>query len=286
MRLRHLPNVLRAAFPILKRAVASGQIVRPRCELVPPDPDVLCEYGVPVPVSDGVTLTANVFRPRRATEAGETVPIVMCAHPYDNRLTPHQGKTPLGGPPQQYRLVPQAGKPRCSTLTSWESPDPNFWVRSGYAVVNVNLPGYGGSGGPPSVFSDHQARCYYEAIEWAAGQPWSTGKVGLSGVSFLAITQYHVAACQHYGGPPPSLRCISPWEGLSDMYRDVLCPGGVAETGFPDFWWHTEVLPALSGGEADFLESEGVAPIDFLAEHPLFDDFWAEKAAKVEEIEL
>ena len=93
----------------------------------------------------------------------------MCAHPYDNRLTPALKKTPLGGAPQQYRLIPQAGMPVFSKQTSWESPDPNFWVPAGYAIVNMNLPGYASSGGPPSAFSEHQGKCYYEAIEWVAG---------------------------------------------------------------------------------------------------------------------
>ncbi|MEM7584762.1 MAG: CocE/NonD family hydrolase [Acidobacteriota bacterium] len=286
MNIKHAMELLKSAGPILKHAIASGQILNPQCELTQPDPDILCEYGVTVPMSDGFSLTANLYRSQRAAAADEPMPVIMCAHPYDNRLTGHQGKTPLNGPPQQYRLIPQAGRPRFSNLTSWESPDPNFWVPSGYAVVNLNLPGYAGSEGPPGVFTETQAKCYYEAIEWAAAQPWSTGKVGLNGVSFLAITQYHVAACQYYGGPPPALKCISPWEGLTDMYRDAFCPGGVSEVGFPDFWWSSEVLPALSGTEADFLHVEGAKPKQFLTEHPLFDAFWAEKAAKVDQIDL
>ncbi|MEK6585419.1 MAG: hypothetical protein AABZ24_03670, partial [Nitrospirota bacterium] len=81
----------------------------------------------------------------RAAAAGEPVPVVMCAHPYDNHLTPALGKTPFGGPPLQYRMVPQVGRPVFSTLTSWEAPDPNFWIPNGYAVVNMNLPGYANS---------------------------------------------------------------------------------------------------------------------------------------------
>ena len=79
----------------------------------------------------------------------------------------------------------------------------------------MNLTGYASCVVPPSSFSEHQGKCYYEAIEWIAKQPWCSGKVGLNGVSFLAISQFHVAACQFYGGPPPSLCCISPWEGLT-----------------------------------------------------------------------
>ncbi len=276
----------RAVWPLLKRAMISGQLFRPRCELTPPHPDILCEYDVQIPLSDGFVLTANVFRSRQARDAGVRVPAVMCAHPYNNQLTPALGKTPFRGAPLQYRIIPQVGRPRFSTLTSWESPDPNFWIPAGYAVVNLNLPGYGTSGGPPTVFSDHQAKSYYEAIEWVARQGWCTGKVGLNGVSFLAITQYHVAAYQHYGGPPPSLRCICPWEGFSNIYRDLACPGGLEDQGFGPFWWVTEVKPALSGSATDFIEHNGSLPTDFLKRHPLYDDFWREKSAKLDQITI
>ena len=181
-------RALRAMWSMLKRAALSGQLFKPHCELTPPHPDILCEYNVKIPIADGIVLTANVFRSRKAQEEGVRVPVVMCAHPYNNQLIPALGTTPFGGAPVQYRVIPQVGRPRFSTLTSWESPDPNFWVPAGYAVVNLNLPGYGTSGGPPTVFSDHQAKSYYEAIEWIARQSWCSGKVGLNGISFLAIT--------------------------------------------------------------------------------------------------
>jgi len=276
----------RAVWPILRRSIATGQLWKPQCELTEPHADILCEYDVRIPVSDGFRLAANVFRSREAERDGRQLPVVMCAHPYDNSLIPALGKTPLGGPPIQYRMIPQAGRPSFSTQTSWESPDPNFWVPSGYAVVNLNLPGYGASEGAATVFSDHQARCYYDAIEWVARQEWCTGSVGLAGVSFLAITQYHVAACRHYGGAPPSLRCISPWEGLSDMYRDQACPGGIEDEGFAPFWWATEVQPALHGTTEDFVRHNGGLPMDLLRQHPFYDEFWREKTPDLERIEL
>ena len=285
---KEFTNIIRtfeAVGPVLGNALKSGQFFNPQCELTEPDPDILCEYDVKIPMSEGFFVTANIFRSEKAAAKGEKVPVVMCAHPYDNHLTPALKKTPLGGAPQQYRLIPQAGgKPVFSKLTSWESPDPNFWIPAGYAVVNMNLPGYTNSEGPPSAFSEHQAKCYYEAIEWIAKQSWCTGKVGLNGVSFLAITQWHVAACQAYGGPPPSLCCISPWEGLSDVYRDIFCFGGVPEIGFLTFWWNTEVKPVLNGTEEDFVKSEGSIPLDYLKNHPFYDDYWKAKAAKLEEI--
>jgi len=283
--LAEIVRTFEAVGPLVGNAVKSGQLFNPQAELTEPDPDILCEYDVEIPMSEGFSVTANIFRSKKAADKGEKLPVVMCAHPYNNHLTPALKKTPLGGPPQQYRLIPQAGgRPVFSKLTSWESPDPNFWIPAGYALVNMNLPGYANSGGPPSAFSEHQGKCYYEAIEWVAKQPWCTGKVGLNGVSFLAISQYHVAACQFYGGPPPSLCCISPWEGLTDPYRDIFAFGGLSDVGFPTFWWATEVKPSINGTEEDFVNSDGSIPTEYLKNHPFYDDYWKAKAAKLEEI--
>ena len=284
-KIKNLCRTLQAVGPLVGNAFKSGQLFNPQAELTEADPDILCEYDVIIPMSEGFSVTANIFRSKTAADRGERVPVVMCAHPYNNHLTPALKKTPLGGPPQQYRLIPQAGgKPTFSKLTSWESPDPNFWIAAGYAIVNMNLPGYANSEGPPSAFSEHQGKCYYEAIEWAAKQPWCSGKVGLNGVSFLAISQYYVAACQAYGGPPPSLCCISPWEGLSDPYRDIFSFGGLSDIGFPAFWWATEVKPSINGTQEDYVKSDGSIPTDYLKNHPFYDDYWKGKAAKLEEI--
>ncbi|KAJ4220327.1 hypothetical protein NW757_014516 [Fusarium falciforme] len=280
-------NLWHSLRPLVTRAITSGQVLWPQCTLVPADPDVLCEYDVEILLPDGLILLAHVFRSRKAQAEGRKLPVVMCAHPYDNHKLPALGQTPLGGAPQQYRLIPQSGgKPTFSDITSWESPDPNFWVKAGYAVVNLNLPGYGGSQGMATVMSDHQSKCYYEAIEWVARQTWCSGAVGLNGVSYLAITQFHVAACRKYGGPPPALKCIVPWEGLSDVYRDTICPGGVDDAGFLTFWWTTEVKPALTTSDTEFAQHNDGLVTDILDKHPLFDSFWQEKAAPVDEITI
>ena len=44
-------RTVRAAWPLLKRAVFSGQLFKPRCELTEPHPDVLCEYNVKIPIA-------------------------------------------------------------------------------------------------------------------------------------------------------------------------------------------------------------------------------------------
>lgn len=278
-------ETLRAAWPVLSRAIRSGQLLRPQCVLTDPDPDIQCDYDIAIPMSEGFSLTANVFRSKKRLANGEASPVVMCAHPYDNHLTPALGKTPLGGPPQQYRLINQAGgKPEFSTLTSWESPDPGFWVPAGYTLVNVNMPGFANSGGPASIISHHQGSCYREAIAWVGSQSWCDGNVGLCGVSYLAISQYLAAAAPSPAELPAALKCICPWEGVTDMYRDMACPGGVNDVGFLDFWWHTEVKIPLNNSREDLIATEGALPFDTLAKHPLFDDYWRAKAVQLHNI--
>jgi len=82
------------------------------------------------------------------------------------------------------------------------------------------------------------------------------------------------------------LCCISPWEGLTDPYRDIFAFGGLSDIGFPTFWWATEVKPSINGTEEDFVKSDGSIPTDYLKNHPFYDAYWKAKAAKLEEITL
>lgn len=115
--------------------------------------------------------------------------------------------------------------------------DPAFWLPHGYALLNVNARGYGLSTGKKAVLSEYEANDLYDVVEWAASQTWCNSKVGLNGVSYLAMTQYQGATLH-----PPHLSAICPWEGLSDFYRDLGYPGGVREIGFVPLWMQLQDL--------------------------------------------
>lgn len=196
---------------------------------VHPAPDMTIDWNVPVRVRDGTTLRLNVHRPLQSGPDAR-VPVIASAHPYDKDVIPRRsrsGRAPNG----QYRMFPQPHPIRMSDLTGWEAPDPAFWVPHGYAVANIDLRGGGRSEGVDDLLSQQEAEDYHDVIEWLGAQPWSTGKVGLAGVSYLAISQYRVATTH-----PPSLAAICPWEGLSDIYRDFTRPGGIRENGFSIVW--------------------------------------------------
>ena len=104
----------------------------------------------------------------------------------------------------------------------YEQLDPERFVPDGYVVVRIDLRGAGRSPGFLDVWSAREAQDYHDCIEWAAQQPWCSGKVGLSGISYLAMNQWQVAALQ-----PPHLSAMFVFEGAADYYRDMVYHGGI-----------------------------------------------------------
>ena len=150
-------------------------------------------HDLPVTVRDGTILRVNVVLPA----GGGPCPVLLSAHPYGKDNLPVQ-RGRRWRVSVQYRMLRQTSRVRFSSLTGWEAPDPAEWTAHGYAVVNCDLRGAGTSGGRSSPFSDQEAEDVYDLIEWAAAQTWSTGAVGMLGVSYLAISQWKAAAL----GPP------------------------------------------------------------------------------------
>lgn len=198
------------------------RLLNPPVTVEPPPPGVRFLKDVEVPVRDGTVLRANLFLP----EQEGRYPVVMCAHPYSKDRLPRKGR-----PLFNYRVMRQSSPLRFSAWTSWEAPDPGFWVPNGYALVNCDLRGFFRSEGFGDLVSDQEAEDYFDLIEWAGTQSWSNGKVGLNGVSYLALSQWKVAALN-----PSHLAAICPWEGFSDFYRDFARPGGIREDGFAILW--------------------------------------------------
>src|SRR4051794_1891974 len=118
----------------------------------------------------------------------------------------------------------------------------------GLASAAVDVRGTGGSEGTlkDNYFSPREQRDGYELVEWLARQPWSSGRVGMTGGSYVGITQYLTAEQR-----PPHLAVITPLEALSDLYRE-----GYTHEGIPNFFFDEQYLGVqqplgLSGVNAD-----------------------------------
>ena len=163
----------------------------------------LLEKDVDVPMRDGARLKADVFRPKD----GGKVPAILNMGPYQK---------------DKLWTVPPNLEEKQNEYMNWETVNPEWWVPRGYASVRVDGRGSGKSPGQCEPWSYAEAVDFYDAIEWAAAQPWCNGKVGLTGISYYAINQWFVANLN-----PPSLKAIMPWEGFADIYRDALYHGGI-----------------------------------------------------------
>lgn len=216
---------------------------------------MLIERDVAIKLRDGVTIHADVFRPAEEKPA----PPIIAWTPYGKHI-PFDPKRFLNAEVKDEHV---------SAYTAFEAPDPTFWVPRGYAVVVVDTRGTWYSEGVAHFLAPEEAQDFYDAIEWAGTQPWSNGKVGLSGVSYLAQLQWRVAELQ-----PPHLAAINPWEGWTDTYREVATHGGIPDTHFWPALWNRW---GASTTAIEDLEAE-------TREHPLFDEFWASKKADFSKI--
>jgi predicted acyl esterase len=250
------------------------------------------DWDVPIEMDDGVVLRADVFRP----VAAGRYPAIVSYGPYGKGLAFQDGyKTAWE---IMCRENPDAVSGTTNRYANWEVVDPEKWVPDGYACVRVDSRGAGRSPG----FLDHnnarENRDFYHCIEWAAVQPWCSGKVGLNGISYYASSQWRAAALQ-----PPHLAAICVWEGWADYYRDSVRHGGIACT-FRKNWQEMQVKTVQHGrgerGPRSRVTGELVCGPETLSEeelarnradmwapvleHPLMCDYYRERSADLSKV--
>jgi predicted acyl esterase len=166
----------------------------------------------------------------------------------------------------------------------WETENPDRWIPQGYVLVRADTRGTGRSPGVMHPLARKEQEDCFDVVEWAAAQPWSNGRVGMSGISWFGMLSWLVAAMR-----PPHLAAVVPWDGLSDFYREWAYQGGMLHNAFTALWWSWFLAPNQHGigelGEAE-LAANRLYLLDEMREHP-FDDAWhAERSPVVENIEI
>lgn len=221
--------------------------------------DILLERDVPVTLRDGTVIYTDVFRP----VADSKYPAIMAWSPYGKEI---------GG--QMLDDVPgRAGIPVSATsgLERFEGPDPAYWVAHGYAVVNPDKRGAYSSEGNINYWGKQDSEDGYDTIEWIARQPWSNGKVGMSGNSWLTVSQWFIAAEE-----PPHLAAIAPWEGFSDHFRETANRGGIPDPVFP------EMIAETFASKSGLLEDQPRMAVTY----QLMNPYWEDKKARPENIRI
>ena len=151
--------------------------------------------GVGVPMRDGVKLSTDVYLP----DAPGPFPVILIRTPYGNNVA--------------------AGV-----------EDGVYFAQRGYVVAIQDVRGRFDSEGAWSPFV-HEAQDGYDAQEWCGTQPWSTGKVGTSGASYLALTQWLAAPLRNR-----HLTAMAPRVGFSNLYHNWVYTGGAFQLGFNLRW--------------------------------------------------
>ena len=182
-------------------------------------------WNAPVRMRDGVTLRADIFRP---VDESIPCPVILSHGIYAKGLT-YQDGYPL----QWTKMVadyPEILEGSTNKYQSWEVTDPERWVPHGYAVVRVDSRGAGWSEGVLEPMSPQETEDVCEAIQWAGTRSWSSGDVGILGISYYAVMAWRAAA-----RAPGHLRAVIAWEGLMDQYRDFNRHGGI-QSEFAKRW--------------------------------------------------
>ena len=193
------------------------------------------DWDVPIAMDDGLVLRADVFRP----PAEGRYPVILSYGPYAKGLAFQDGY-----PSAWQRMAaehPDVAHGSSNLYQSWEVVDPEKWAAEGYACVRVDSRGAGRSPGLIDHFSPRETRDFHDCIEWAGVQPWSSGKVGLNGISYYGINQWQVATLQ-----PPHLAAMCVWEGAADWYRDMTHHGGIVCTFWAN-WYDMQVKTVQYG---------------------------------------
>jgi len=250
------------------------------------------DWDVPIKMDDGLILRADVFRPEKPGK----YPVILSYGPYAKGLAFQEGY-----PSAWQKMItdhPDVPHGSSNLFQNWEVVDPEKWVPEGYICVRVDSRGCGRSPGFIDHFSPRETDDFYQCIEWSGIQPWSSGKVGLSGVSYFGINQWQVASRN-----PPHLAAMCIWEGAADWYRDMTHHGGILSTFWAN-WYDMQVKTvqyglgergprspatgALVCGDETFSESELAKNRcqfgDDILSHPLDDEYHRARSAAWDKI--
>src|SRR5437763_9188164 len=255
----------RIALKTMRRMVAAFLFAAGASQFAPPGLaaeekyEVTVERGVAAKMRDGVTLRADIYRPK----ADGKFPVLLVRTPYDKTGEMNFG---LRAAARGYVVISQDVRGRFTSEGEW------------YPFKNESLDGY-------------------DTVEWAAALPYSNGKVGMFGGSYVGATQYLAAIAK-----PPHLAGICPVVTASNYHDGWTYQGGAFEQWFNESWTsglaqdtlnrfvrsHTSALNGIAklpltqyplfdlpqaSSDADLLHSLSPYFFDWLA-HPGYDEYW------------
>jgi uncharacterized protein len=176
---------------------------------------VVSMCNVPITMSDGVVIRANVFLP----STPGPYPTLLTATGYNK-----DAMNPTGT--------------ECDGQQGLAGAEPNL-AEKGYAVMVMDDRGTGASGGKWESWDARTQQDYKEVLDWIQGQPWSDSSVATTGASYMGITSFLIAeadASRVAEGKPRAVKAIWADIPMADAYRDVTFQGGSSNVSFIPLW--------------------------------------------------
>ncbi|QHE67849.1 CocE/NonD family hydrolase [Rhodococcus sp. WAY2] len=213
----------------------------------PAYPVIAIDWDVPITMSDGTVLKANVYRPADAAgiPVDTKMPSVLNVTPY-TKLIGNVVDSVLAVPGLEDTVVdlvnsynlagtPFDGITEAAKVLSGGGMRVfgvnRDLVQNGYTQVVVDARGTGFSQGEWQALGPVEQRDSVEVIDWISKQSWSDGRVGMGGVSYSGINSLQAA-----GHQPPALKAIFPTEPGNDLLRDIVGTGAGLGVGFMPLW--------------------------------------------------
>ena len=187
--------------------------------------DGYARESVYLPMVDGCRIAIDILHPTHRGEiiSGQT-PAVLHATPYRRAFE----KTGLASASARYVEELRAVEPGELVTQYEERPIARELIHHGYRFVSVDIRGTGASFGETYNDSWLAGQDIARVIDWLCTQSWSSGRVGMVGISYEGMLQFFTAAQR-----PAGLKCIAPqYPGLPHCYVD----GGLAITSFARVW--------------------------------------------------
>jgi predicted acyl esterase len=193
----------------------------------PADPHKVRMVQEWIPMLDGVRLSATLYMPGTA-KPGEKFPALLEYLPYR----------------------------KDDATAARDYPVHSWFAEHGYVSVRVDIRGFGASEGTPTEreYSEQEQLDGEQVIAWLAAQPWSTGKVGMFGISWGGFNSIQMAM-RH----PPALKAILAVDATEELFHDdIHYIDGMMH--FDEFELNMDLAPSMTGAPDYTLDEKVLGP--------------------------
>ena len=207
-----------------------------------------------IPMRDGINLSGTIVKPKNSQEK---LPALFMLTPY---------------------------------IADLNQTSADYFAKQGYVVITVDTRGRGNSGGVAQPFTSQDGKDGFDVCKWIIEQPWSNGKIGMYGGSYLGMVQWLILKEN-----PPGLKTIIPTASVcpgidfpkrNNIFYTYVAPylafisGKTGNrTTFTDIEYWSQIYMSFFSGQLPYskmIEVSGLTSDDFQKwlKHPLLDDYW------------